>query len=82
MVHALFVLPSHWGKGVAPLLLEAGVSLIKATGSKEAKLWTLEKNTRARAFYEKRGWKLDGRTRVAEFPPHPMDVGYALDLTA
>jgi hypothetical protein len=37
----------------------------------------LEENRRARRFYEKRGWRMNGETRVVEYPPHPIDVGYS-----
>jgi hypothetical protein len=37
-------------------------------------------NARARRFYEKRGWRLNGNERVVPFPPHPLDVGYSIDL--
>jgi hypothetical protein len=40
----------------------------------------LEQNARARRFYERRGWVLDGTERVVPFPPHPLDVGYTLSL--
>jgi hypothetical protein len=40
----------------------------------------LEGNTRARRFYERRGWSEDGTSRIVEFPPHPIDLGYALEL--
>jgi hypothetical protein len=40
----------------------------------------LEHNVRARRFYERRGWAPDGTSRVVEFPPHPLDLGYARDL--
>ena len=31
----------------------------------------------ARRFYEKRGWRLNGETRVVPYPPNPVDVGYS-----
>jgi len=40
----------------------------------------LRDNTRARRFYERRGWRESGRTRVVPFPPNPLDVGYTLDF--
>ena len=40
----------------------------------------LEENARARRFYERRGWELDGTTRVVPFPPNPLDVGYRIRL--
>ena len=42
----------------------------------ELRLWVLEENHRARRFYEKRGWRLNGETRVVPYPPNPLDVGY------
>jgi hypothetical protein len=38
----------------------------------------LEKNHRARQFYEHRGWELDGRRIRSIFPPNPVVVGYTL----
>lgn len=79
-LQSLYVLPSHWGKGVASRLLNEAVTIIKQSGAKQAHLWALEHNGRARAFYAKHGWALDGTSRVVEFPPHPTDVGYTLRL--
>jgi len=44
----------------------------------ELRLWTLEANHRARRFYERRGWRLNGMTRIVPYPPNPLDVGYLL----
>ena len=71
----LYVLPEHWGTGVARTLHEA--ALAELAGCPEIKLWTLEANHRGRRFYEKNGWRLNGETRVVPFPPHPLDVGYS-----
>lgn len=40
------------------------------------RLWVLEANTRARRFYERHGWRADGRTGTSEYPPHPVELGY------
>jgi RimJ/RimL family protein N-acetyltransferase len=66
-----YVLPAYWGSGVAHELHEAVVE----RGAQ--RLWCLEDNRRARRFYEKRGWAVNGETRVVEYPPHPLDVGYS-----
>lgn len=55
----------------------AGVRDCELAGCAEARLWTLEENHRARRFYEKRGWRPNGETRVVPFPPNPLDVGYS-----
>jgi GNAT superfamily N-acetyltransferase len=70
-LHGFYVLPGWWGTGAADELHEAAVEL------GVARLWCLEENRRARSFYEKRGWSLNGETRVVEYPPHPLDVGYS-----
>ncbi len=70
-LHGFYVLPGWWGSGVADELHEAAV----AHGV--SRLWCLEENRRARHFYGKRRWQLNGETRVVEYPPHPLDVGYS-----
>jgi GNAT superfamily N-acetyltransferase len=78
-LNGLYVVPDEWGRGVADRLYDAAVEVI-AGAHDEAKLWCLEQNHRARRFYERRGWKLNGETRVVPYPPHPLDVGYSLAL--
>jgi GNAT superfamily N-acetyltransferase len=75
----LYVVPDEWGSGVADALHTAAVEAI-AGAHDAAKLWCLEENRRARRFYEKRGWRPNGETRVVPFPPNPVDVGYSLAL--
>jgi len=76
----LYVRPAAWGTGVAAELHDAALAELRALGGGEAQLWTLEHNDRARRFYERRGWHLNGRTRVVPFPPNPIDVGYSIEL--
>jgi len=80
-LEAIYVRPAAWGSGIAGELHEAAVAELRRRGVERARLWVLERNDRARRFYERRGWRPDGTTRVVEFPPHPIDLGYALDLT-
>ena len=74
-LHGFYVLPERWGSGVADALHTAALERLACA---EVKLWVLEANVRARRFYEKRGWVPNGETRVVEYPPHPLDVGYSL----
>lgn len=76
----LYVVPERWGTGVADELHDAAAAALRALGCTEARLWVLEDNPRARRFYERRGWRENGTTRVVPFPPHPLDVGYSLEL--
>lgn len=81
-LEALYVLPSHWGAGIAARLHRHALDRLEVQGARTAKLWVLEHNDRARAFYERQGWRPNGETRVVPFPPEPLDVGYTLDLGA
>ena len=77
---ALYVVPEHWRGGVGSALHDFALERLRARGESEAKLWTLEANQDGRRFYERRGWSLNGETRVVPFPPNPTDVGYSKPL--
>jgi GNAT superfamily N-acetyltransferase len=76
----LYVLPEHQGTGLGSTLHDHALERLRDLGWGEAKLWTLEGNESGRRFYEKRGWSLNGETRVVPFPPNPVDVGYSRSL--
>jgi GNAT superfamily N-acetyltransferase len=76
----LFVREAAWGTAVADELHAAALEALRSTGATSASLWCLAENARARRFYEKRGWRLNGTTRVVPFPPNPLDVGYSIEL--
>jgi GNAT superfamily N-acetyltransferase len=76
-LNGFYVLPERWGSDVAPVLYAAGMDLIRASGARSAHLWVLEANARARRFYERRGWRENGTTRIVPYPPNPLDVGYS-----
>jgi GNAT superfamily N-acetyltransferase len=79
-LQGLYVDPSAQGEGVGSQLHDEALARRAAAGDSSLRLWTLEGNEGARRFYERRGWRLDGNTRVVPFPPHPLDVGYSFDL--
>ena len=76
VLQTLYVMPECWGRGVGTTLHDFALDRLRETNVQEARLWTLTENHRSRAFYEKRGWILTGRTRVVPFPPYPIDVEY------
>jgi GNAT superfamily N-acetyltransferase len=79
-LQTLYVLTEHQGTGAGSLLHDHALERLRALGFDEAKLWTLEGNHAGRRFYERRGWSLNGETRVVPFPPNPLDVGYSRAL--
>lgn len=62
-VAAIYVPQEHWGAGIGTALLAAGLDGLRADGFTEATLWVLADNPRARAFYEREGWVVDGAER-------------------
>lgn len=78
-LESLYVAPERWGTGLAGELHDRALEAVRELGSERCHLWVLEDNVRARRFYERRGWRENGTTRVVEFPPNPLDIGYTLD---
>jgi GNAT superfamily N-acetyltransferase len=63
-LYALHVLRSHWGRGVGSWLHAAYVDYLRASSMSTGELEVWDRNSRARSFYVRRGWQLDGRQRV------------------
>lgn len=58
----LFVLPEYWGTGVGEVLMDKAMEILVELKVSTASLWAFTDNPRARRFYERLGWTLDGRT--------------------
>lgn len=61
LIYLLYVLPEQWRCGVGTALMQAGMHELRDLGMREATLWVLRDNLRARRFYEHLGWMPDGR---------------------
>lgn len=68
---ALYVIPTMWGSGIAAELHDRFVDLMSNTAVVEGALDVWKANHRALAFYLRRGWTLDGRTRAGP-ASHPF----------
>lgn len=80
-LHGIYVDPRAWGKGVGPALMRATLDLLRERGFREATLWVLDDNPRARRFYEREGWRVDGATQSDTFFDIPVDeVRYRITL--
>ena len=62
----IYVLQEHWSTGVGRRLMRAAMTSLREEGYREATLWVLEGNQRARRFYESGGWQLDGARKADE----------------
>jgi len=65
-LYAIYVHPGHWGTGFGRALIEAGEERLRELGHRDAHLWVLDDNPRARRFYEAAGWTTDGTERRIE----------------
>jgi GNAT superfamily N-acetyltransferase len=65
-LYAIYALPTAWGTGAGPELMRAAAGALREAGFLAAVLWVLEDNPRARRFYEREGWSLDGGHREGE----------------
>jgi GNAT superfamily N-acetyltransferase len=70
---AIYVDPAHTRTGVGRLLMMAARERLRAVGVTGASLWVLDGNVRARRFYERDGWSVDGACRTVPFGGLPVE---------
>ena len=63
-IYGIYLHPSNWGRGLGRLLMAQAQAALRADGFREAILWVLERNTRARKFYDAGAWSEVGETRT------------------
>jgi ribosomal protein S18 acetylase RimI-like enzyme len=67
-VRSLYLAPEAAGQGIGRALFAHAVADLRDRGYRQATLWVLESNARARGFYAAAGWSPDGATKVEERP--------------
>lgn len=65
-VRAVYLDRDVVGKGFGRALFARAQDPLRESGSREATLWVLERNVRARRFYEAAGWRPDGGAKTEE----------------
>lgn len=78
----LYVRPPLWGRGLGRALHDACIADLCDQGFELATLWVLDGNARARAWYERLGWKITGGYKPVYAPAGICDLRYRLLLTA
>jgi GNAT superfamily N-acetyltransferase len=63
----LYVAPEAWGGPAGHELMLASEEAMRDLGHARAVLWVLVANARARRFYERGGWLLDGATSSEDY---------------
>jgi len=77
---AIYVDPGFKSQGIGTALANFCEKKAAEGGFREVCLWTFEKNTPTRAFYESLGYKPDGATMIVE-AYNAMGVRYSKDIT-
>jgi GNAT superfamily N-acetyltransferase len=81
-LYAIYVDPEHWATGTGRALVERAEEQLRA-GYTEVTLWVLEDNPRARSFYERAGWSVDGgRKAEARWGVRAPEVRYRKRFTS
>lgn len=79
-VMAIYVEPPFVREGVGSRLLAAAEERAAAEGRRLMKIWVLEANPRARAFYERNGYRPDGTSKVIPEWNGALELRYSKDL--
>ena len=62
-LYAMYIDPGTYRTGVGSALMARVLDELAAAGYDEAILWVLDRNDRARPFYERWGWRPDGASK-------------------
>jgi ribosomal protein S18 acetylase RimI-like enzyme len=66
-IYLIYVLQECWSRGLGRQLMAHAERDLMQHGHEIALLWVLERNDRARAFYERHGWQPDGARKPHDF---------------
>lgn len=79
-LYAIYVDPGWWSTGTGRSLMDEVLAATRAEGYERIVLWVLEKNARARRFYERAGFGPDGGSNVMLELGGVTEVRYAMPL--
>ncbi|MCL1916699.1 MAG: GNAT family N-acetyltransferase [Peptococcaceae bacterium] len=79
-IAAMYLLGEFWGKGYGREMMEFSLAELKRMGHEEVFLWVLEANSRARRFYEKRGFLFDGTKKEINIDTPLIGMRYSRRL--
>jgi GNAT superfamily N-acetyltransferase len=79
-LYALYLLPAWWSAGVGRALMTSALDSLRGDRYRRVVLWVLADNARARRFYERAGFTLDGGTNVLTGLGGVLEVRYTRDV--
>lgn len=63
-IRAIYLEPAAWGTGLGRELMTAATARLAELGYRQATLWVLDGNARARRFYTAAGFEPDGAVKI------------------
>jgi ribosomal protein S18 acetylase RimI-like enzyme len=80
-LYAIYLNEAVAGSGVGRALMQQATDDLRQRGYRQAILWVLEGNTRARRFYESAGWSADGASKTDTIQSLVLrELRYTIDL--
>lgn len=80
-LRSIYVAPESMSKGAGSRLHAQGLERLREQGYKKAILWVLTSNEKARQWYERRGWMVEGKTKTVERDGFPLyEMRYMIRL--
>lgn len=80
-LYAIYIDSHHMNIGVGSALMQKGFEYLKDAGFKKATLWVLTSNKKTREFYEHKGWRADGKTKIDHQPNFDLhETRYEIEL--
>lgn len=80
-LNSIYALPGVWGTGAGRGLMVAALAGARDAGFRSATLWVLAANARARRFYERAGFAVDGTSKSEPYAGATItEVRYRRDL--
>jgi len=81
-LYALYVHPAWWSTGTGRALMDHVLAKVSRAGFPDIMLWVLERNARARRFYERAGFRPDGASHVLDGLGGVIEIRYRRELEA
>ena len=79
-LYALYVHPAWWSTGTGRALMDYVLARVSRAGFPNVMLWVLERNVRARRFYERAGFRPDGASHVLDGLGGVIEIRYRREL--
>ncbi len=80
-LYGIYVLPGYTDKGVGSKLMGQLLNTLKTEGYTQATLWVLDSNEKSKKWYEAKGWRIEGKTKVDKRDKFELrEIRYITDL--